>query len=83
VSLYFVIAWLPSVLLACLTFFIRDVSSSPLGGVYGVQAIFLHCNQLIVPLLFGWLMRDQMIGALAGAASGELSNKVVAPEHPL
>ena len=50
-----------SVLLACASFGIDDLAASKLGAaLYGVQAIQLHTNQLVVPVLFGYLLRDQM-----------------------
>ena len=69
---YFVIAWLPSLLLATLAFALDDaVATSPLGGVFGVQAIFLHTNQLVVPVLFGWRLRDELHTQLARGAAGK------------
>ena len=63
---YFAFAWMPSVMLPLFHFGIGGaVASSPVGGIYGVQAIFLHTNQLAVPLLFGWRLREHMNGALA------------------
>ena len=58
---YLFFMWLPSVLLACASFGIDDLAASKLGAaLYGVQAIQLHTNQLVVPVLFGYLLRDQM-----------------------
>ena len=56
---------MPLVLLSALSLAMADVASSPLGGVFGVQAIFLHTNQLAVPVLFGWRLRDHLNSALA------------------
>ena len=48
-------------MLACASFGIDDLAASKLGAaLYGVQAIQLHTNQLVVPVLFGYLLRDQM-----------------------
>ena len=76
IAAYYLLAWLPSLLLASLAFALDDVSSSPLGGVFGVQAIFLHTNQLVVPVLFGWRLRDELHAALAAPASKALEPAV-------
>jgi hypothetical protein len=71
---------MPSVLLSCFAFAVDDVASSPLGGFFGIQAIFLHTNQLVVPVLFGWRLRDHLNAALAGSP-GQRCN-IVAPHTP-
>ena len=60
IALYFTIAWLPSVLIPLSWLASGPVATSPLLGLYGVQAIFLHLNQLFVPLIFSWRLRAHM-----------------------
>jgi hypothetical protein len=66
IAIYYVIAWLPSLLIT-FTYLARGgpVSISPLLGLFGVQAIALHFNQLAVPMLFAWRLREHMNAAYA------------------
>ena len=71
-GVYFAIAWTPTILLSLFYFADGgDLATSRVGGMYGVQAIFLHTNQLVVPVLFGWRLRDELHAQLAHGAAGK------------
>ena len=48
-------------------------------GLYGVMAVFLHTNQLAVPLLWAWLLRNHMYQALGVSARGSTEAPLAAP----
>lgn len=66
------VAFVPHCLLTWSWLFIIAVSAFANGGVagtstgylYGANALFLHTNQLIIPIYFGWVMRSHLYQAL-------------------
>lgn len=64
---YFVVAWLSLALISFTYLFSKEgnVYDGPLRGEYGVMAITLHTNQLVVPLAFGYFWRYQQHASVA------------------
>lgn len=88
IAAYYAIAWLPSVLIVLVWLGRGSVAAETEGvvGLYGCQAIFLHLNQLAVPLLFGWRLREHMNAAVAAGehlAVGRLAPDAQPPPSPL
>ena len=69
IATYFFLSWLTSLVIVCLYLVNGAVFDSSSWRVYGAQAIVLHCNQLIVPLLLGWSLRRRMNALLAAGPS--------------
>ena len=63
-SLYYTASWLTTIVIICLYWANGEVFSSAQWRVYGAQALILHSNQLVVPLLIGLWWRHLMNGIL-------------------
>ena len=64
-ALYFILAWCTTIVIVALYWVDGRVFSSPHWRVYGAQAIILHSNQLVVPLLVGFWWRYLMNAIIA------------------
>jgi len=62
IAVYFTVAWSPAVLIG-IDWATGGTPSE--GGLYGFLAIFLHSNQLVVPVLWAGCLRSHMYEALA------------------
>ena len=71
-SLYYTASWLTTMVIICLYWANGEVFSSAQWRVYGAQALILHSNQLVVPLLIGLWWRHLMNGILAHAKGTSL-----------
>ena len=69
VAIYFVIAWLNTAIIVLSGLASGPIAGTSAAGLYSTMAIFLHTNQLVVPILFGWALRALMTSALADAGS--------------
>jgi len=67
-ALYYAASWLTTLVLVALYWANRRVFDSPQWRVYGAQAIILHSNQLVVPLLVGFWFRHLLNALLARPA---------------
>lgn len=60
---YFFASWMTSLVLVLLYLSQGQVRESSAWRIYGAQAIILHTNQLVTPLLVGYYLRYYMIAA--------------------
>ena len=67
-ALYYAASWLTTLVLVALYWANGRVFDSPQWRVYGAQAIILHSNQLVVPLLVGFWFRHLLNALLARPA---------------
>ena len=72
-SLYYAASWLTTIVIICLYWANGEVFSSAQWRVYGAQALILHSNQLVVPLLIGLWWRHLMNGVLEKAKTKGVS----------
>ena len=69
ITIYFAVAWANNVIIVFVWLAQGAVAGTSAAGLYSTMAIFLHTNQLAMPLLFGWRLRALMNAALAGEAT--------------
>lgn len=69
-TLYYVASWTTTLVIISLYWANGNVFDSPQWRVYGAQAIILHSNQLVVPLLIGFWWRHLMNAVVANSAAG-------------
>lgn len=72
-ALYYAAAWLTTLVLLCLHWSNGSVFDSPQWRVYGAQALILHSNQLVIPLLIGCWYRHLLNAILASHGEGDVA----------
>ena len=70
-ALYYAASWVTTLVLVALYWANGRVFDSPQWRVYGAQAIILHSNQLVVPLLVGFWFRHLLNALLARPAKAD------------
>ena len=66
---WFAVAWASVVAVCVLALANGSVYDTPQNGAYAIMGMLLHTNQLIVPLLFGYVWRHDMHATVAAATS--------------
>ena len=64
-AIYFMLAWITSLVIVFLWLANGKVLESDQWRVYGAQAIILHSNQLVIPVIFGYVFRHTMHAIIA------------------